>query len=69
LGIAKAPSQKVKDYILELLDRAENSFSIPFAQRSKSAAAPLLYYYTKLHDTVFPNQQPRCEIHRYHYTD
>jgi radical SAM superfamily enzyme YgiQ (UPF0313 family) len=67
LGIAKAPSQKVKDYLRELRERTENAFSIPFAQRSKKAAAPLLYYYTKLHDAVFPNRQPRCEVHRYHY--
>lgn len=67
LGIAQAPSQKVKEHLLELRERTEGSFSIPLAQRSKAAVAPLLYYYTKMHDIVFPNQQPRCEIHRYHY--
>jgi radical SAM superfamily enzyme YgiQ (UPF0313 family) len=67
IGIAKAPSQRVKDYVIGLRDRIESTFPISIADRSKKAIAPFLYHYTKVHDIVVRNQQPRPEIHRYHY--
>lgn len=66
-GIAKAPSQRVRDYVRALRDRTQSTFSIGFAEQSRQVVAPVLYYYTKLHNAVAPHQQPRPEIHRYRF--
>jgi hypothetical protein len=68
LGIAKAPSPNVKDFIKTLRDRIENTMIIPYRKRSMRVFVPFLYHYTKIHDTLIPYRQPVEEVHRYHYS-
>jgi len=68
LGIAKAPSQRVREYLVTLRDRIEASMSIPLHERSKSIVVPLLYHYTRLRDALNPYRQPRVEVHRYRFS-
>jgi radical SAM superfamily enzyme YgiQ (UPF0313 family) len=69
MGIARAPSRTVKDYLMTLRDRLEDILPISYLDRFKMTIVPFLYYYTRWRDALFPNQQPRAEIHRYHYAN
>jgi hypothetical protein len=68
MGIAMAPSKTVKDYLLTLRDRLEDTLPISLLDKSKTYITPFFYYFTKWHDTLFPNQQPREEVNRYGFT-
>jgi len=67
MGIKKAPSQKVKEYLKDLRDRVENQFHISALEKLKEHIIPALYGITKLHDKFAFFQQPRAEIHRYNF--
>jgi len=67
MGIKKAPSQKVKEYLKDLRDRVENQFHISALEKLKEYIVPALYGFTELRSKFVFLQQPRTEIHRYNF--
>jgi len=65
VGIGNAPSLQVGNYLKALRDRIEATMTVPYRERAKKFVAPLLYYYTRIRDTVMPYRQPPQQIHRY----
>jgi len=68
VGIAKAPSTRVRLYLESLRDRTESVLHIPKSIRLRQFAAPLLYYYTDWRSRISPGTQPAEEIVRYRQT-
>ncbi len=64
MGISKAPSGHVKDYLTSLRERMESLMRIPISARYLQLAVPFLYHYTDWHQKR-PYAQPREIIHRY----
>lgn len=64
VGIAKAPSGRVREYLVSLRDRAGSLLPLPVSVRSREVAAPLLYHYTDWRRR-FTYTQPRQEVHHY----
>jgi hypothetical protein len=65
MGIRKAPSQKVKNYLVELKEQIENKLKIRYIDRIKRYAVPILYYYTNLLNKLPFYNQPKTIINRY----
>ena len=68
LGIKKAPSQKVKEYLKNLRDRMESLFHVSILDKLKEFSVPTLYYYTDLKDRTNWLRQPKTEINRYNFS-
>jgi hypothetical protein len=66
-AINEAPSQKVKNYLLKLKEKAEEEFKISFRNKMVGLAVPLLKKYTELRDVMIRHPQPPVEINRYRY--
>ena len=64
-GIRKAPSLKVKRYLIELQEQVESKLRISAFDRAKKYAVPLLYYYTNLVNRIHFMNQPRKSVIRY----
>ncbi len=65
VGISQAPSSRVREYLVALKSRQESLMQIPRATRSLQYAAPILYQYTRIRESIHVGRQPRPEIHRY----
>ena len=65
VGIAKAPSPRVMNYVKALRDRAESLFPVPLSVRARQIAVPWLYHYTDWRNRIFPDAQPTGQITRY----
>jgi len=66
-AVAKAPSEKVRQYLINLKESVEGTFKIPRSKKILTRMVPILSLYTQLKDWIMPNPQPRTEIHRYHF--
>lgn len=66
-AIREAPSQKVKTYLIELKERAEEEFKITINSRIIELAVPLLKKFTEYKDAIIKHPQPPIEINRYRY--
>lgn len=66
-AIRKAPSQKVKIYLIELKQEAEDEFKIPLNTKITGFAVPLLEKFTGYKDALIRHPQPPAEVNRYGY--
>ena len=66
-AITKAPTEKVRLYLKNLKGLVEETFQIPRSKKILENLVPILSYYTQLKEWLFPNPQPRTEIHRYRF--
>ena len=66
-AIREAPSHKVKTYLIELKERAEEEFKIPINAKLVELAVPVLKKFTECKDTIIRHPQPPIEINRYRY--
>jgi radical SAM superfamily enzyme YgiQ (UPF0313 family) len=64
-AIRKAPSHKVRNHLVELRERVEDTLRIPLSARLKQAAVPLLVAHSRIREAVFPVAQPRTRVSRY----
>lgn len=67
MGIKKAPSLRVKQYLRDMKEQAEAQLTISSSVKFKQSLVPPLYYYTYWREKLFPAQQPRTEIHRFNF--
>lgn len=67
LGIKKAPSQKVKEYLKDLREQIESQFHISASKKFIEYLVPFFHLYTIHRDKFTFFQQPRTEINRYHF--
>jgi len=68
VGIAKAPSRNVREYLAGLKSRQESLMPIPASARSVQYVAGALYHYTRLRELLHLDRQPAPHIHRYRVT-
>lgn len=64
-AIRRAPSEGVRQTLVELKQRTEELFAIPTRTRLRTRAVPLLAAYTAMLDRLAPNRQPRSITRRY----
>lgn len=66
-AIREAPSQKVKNYLIVLKERAEEEFQITTKNRLIEHAVSILKKFTEYKDAIIKHPQPPIEINRYRY--
>ncbi len=64
-AIRQAPSQKVREYLVDLRAKAGELLRIPARTKLAGLAVPALAASTRLNMLLFPNPQPRTTVHRY----
>jgi radical SAM superfamily enzyme YgiQ (UPF0313 family) len=66
-AIREAPSQKVKNYLMDLKDKAEEEFEISIKKRLIENAVPMLKKFTEYKDVIIKHPQPMVKINRYRF--
>jgi len=66
-GIKKAPSEKVRQQLIELREKIEDTFQIGTTEKIKENFAPILYLITKMKASLHLKPLEKTEINHYNY--